>query len=112
MIAAKLGTNLTSGIPGDAGDLDRRREQFGENRFPEPLLHSWYHFFFESLKDLILIILVVAAVVSMTVGGIEDPGHGWMDGLAILVSPRMCCGNGASAVRAVRALHPPLRNRV
>lgn len=43
------------------------------------------------LQDLILIILVVAAIISMTVGGIEHPDHGWMDGLAILVSRMQPC---------------------
>lgn len=49
-IASQLRTDMTAGIPGDAGDLERRREQFGENRFPEPAMHSWFYFFWESLK--------------------------------------------------------------
>lgn len=59
---------------------------FGPNFYPEPPLTGWWALFFESFKDVTLIILCIAAVVSFAVGVAEDPGHGWIDGVAILIA--------------------------
>lgn len=40
--------------------------------------------FLESFQDATLIVLIVAAVVSLGVGMIEDPKKGWIEGAAIL----------------------------
>jgi magnesium-transporting ATPase (P-type) len=40
--------------------------------------------FLESFTDATLIVLIVAAVVSLIVGMVEDPTKGWIEGAAIL----------------------------
>lgn len=42
--------------------------------------------FLESFEDTTIIVLVVAAVVSLAVGIYEDPRKGWLEGAAILSS--------------------------
>jgi magnesium-transporting ATPase (P-type) len=54
-----LRSDPTKGIDGTDEDITQRQEQFGRNAFPEPKLHSWWSIFFETLKDVILIILMV-----------------------------------------------------
>jgi len=49
-------------------------------------MSGWWELFFESFKDLTLIILCIAAVVSFTVGISKEPDHGWIDGVAILIA--------------------------
>lgn len=40
----------------------------------------------EQLKDHILQILIIAAVISLIIGLIREPDEGWMEGTAILVA--------------------------
>jgi magnesium-transporting ATPase (P-type) len=40
----------------------------------------------DQLKDPILQILMVAAVISLVIGIIQEPEDGWMEGTAILVA--------------------------
>lgn len=53
-------------------------------QFPEPESQTWLQMFLESFTDATLIVLIVAAVVSLIVGMIEDPAKGWIEGAAIL----------------------------
>lgn len=83
----QYGSNATTGIPGTAEDLRGRIMQWGENRYPEPPFESWWALFFECFKDIILLILIAAAIVSLVVGIIEHgPQTGWIDGVAILIA--------------------------
>ncbi len=84
-LAKKLETNLKSGLSsGDLKDLESRRTRYGRNEFPEPPSATWFDLFFESFEDTTIIVLVVAAVVSLAVGVYEDPNKGWIEGAAIL----------------------------
>lgn len=79
--------SLKSGLSHhDKTDLNLRQQTFGENRNPEPPMTGWWALFFESFKDLILIVLCIAAVISFVVGLLEDPEKGWIDGVAILIA--------------------------
>jgi magnesium-transporting ATPase (P-type) len=51
-------------------DLQRRRELYGRNEFPEPERTTWLQMFIASFNDTTLIVLIVAAVVSLAVGKI------------------------------------------
>lgn len=82
----KLRTNFATGLTGDAEDLAQRRERYGPNAFPEPERSTWLGLFLESFEDTTLIVLIVAAVVSLAVGMYEDPASGWIEGAAILTS--------------------------
>ena len=65
-------------------DLRRRRDLFGKNEFDEPERTSWLQMFLTSFEDTTLIVLIVAAVVSLAVGLYEDLSSGWIEGAAIL----------------------------
>lgn len=47
---------------------------------------TWFEMFLESFEDATLIVLIVAAVVSLIVGIYEDPANGWIEGGAILLA--------------------------
>lgn len=85
-LARALKINLTVGITNDATDLSARASVFGKNWYPEPPMSGWWELFFESFKDLTLIILCIAALVSLVVGTIEHPDHGFIDGIAIFIA--------------------------
>lgn len=57
---------------------------YGENHFPDPESDTWFGMFFESFEDPTLIVLIVAAGVSLAIGIMDDPKHGWIEGSAIL----------------------------
>jgi P-type Ca2+ transporter type 2C len=65
-------------------DLQTRRELYGWNEFCEPDRTSWLEMFLKSFEDTTLIVLIVAAVVSLAVGMYESPSTGWIEGAAIL----------------------------
>lgn len=85
MIAKQLKTDLKKGLSGaELKDLESRRKIYGRNEFPEPPSATWFDLFLESFEDTTIIVLVVAAVVSLAVGVYEDPSKGWIEGAAIL----------------------------
>jgi magnesium-transporting ATPase (P-type) len=47
---------------------------------------GFFELFFESFQDLIIIILMVASGVSLVIGIMENPKHGWIEGTAILIA--------------------------
>eukprot|EP00158_Paraphelidium_tribonemae_P002869 Partr_v1_DN25739_c0_g1_i1_m74936 putative ATPase, Ca transporting, plasma membrane len=85
-LCAALASDPVKGISGTKDDLAARVSAFGENRFPEPPFESWWSLFFECFKDLILIILIIASIVSLGIGTWEHPDHGWIDGVAIMAA--------------------------
>ncbi|XP_072963487.1 calcium-transporting ATPase 5, plasma membrane-type-like isoform X2 [Typha angustifolia] len=83
-IADKLKTNIDMGISGGDADLLCRRNVFGTNTYPRKKGRSFLVFLWEACQDLTLIILMVAAVVSLILG-IKTEGikEGWYDGGSI-----------------------------
>lgn len=61
-------------------------ERYGVNKLPEKPMKGFWQLWLESFEDLTLIILIIAAVVSLAVGSYEDPSKGWIEGLAILIA--------------------------
>jgi P-type Ca2+ transporter type 2C len=59
----QLGVDARSGL--DAGEVERRREQFGPNRLAEAEKEPGWHAFLRQYRDLMQLVLVGAAVVSM-----------------------------------------------
>jgi hypothetical protein len=106
-VCAALCVDSRDGLHGDAADLRLRSIAFGENRFPEPPFESWLSLFLECFQDLILIILIVSAVVSLIIGSIQDPGSGWIDGVAILVAVLL-----VASVTATNDYHKQVQFRV
>lgn len=60
------------------------RNLFGSNEFPLTLRTSFLSLIWAALSDTTLLILMAAAVVSLTFGIWQDPKEGWVDGAAIL----------------------------
>lgn len=86
-LAEGLGSSVDSGIVGDEGDIQRRRERYGDNKTVPKKTKTICGIICEQLKDLFVILLCVAAVVSLAVGVLEKGwAEGWLDGVSILVA--------------------------
>lgn len=79
-----LQTDFRKGLSSTASDIASRKKLYGKNEFPVPPCATWLDLFLESFQDTTVIVLVVAAVVSFSVGMMEDPTKGWIEGAAIL----------------------------
>ncbi|KAI9073067.1 hypothetical protein K1719_044987 [Acacia pycnantha] len=82
-----LKSSPEKGIIDSNDDLSRRRNAFGTNTYPRKKGKSFFRFLWEAWQDLTLIILIVAAVVSLVLGikteGLEE---GWYDGGSIALA--------------------------
>ncbi|KAI9595668.1 hypothetical protein BDF19DRAFT_334905, partial [Syncephalis fuscata] len=74
-------------------DLENRVRVYGTNTLPEHKMKSIFMFIWLALQEKILIILTIAAVVSLGLGiyqdqaqDIEEPDVNWVEGLAIVVA--------------------------
>ena len=83
-IMKELKTNTETGLD----SLEGREEVFGSNKvFVEPVPHfCWY--VWEALKDLMVRILIIAAIVSIILGCTfsDDPSKDWIDGVSIVIA--------------------------
>lgn len=84
-----LETNFAKGLNiNNSEDLVSRQERYGKNEFPAPDPKTWISMFIESFEDTTVIVLCVAALVSLAVGITEDyakgSNKGWIEGAAIL----------------------------
>ncbi|XP_005987133.1 plasma membrane calcium-transporting ATPase 2 isoform X1 [Latimeria chalumnae] len=102
----RIKTSAIEGLPGTAADLDKRRQTFGQNFIPPKKPKTFLQLVWEALQDVTLIILEIAALISLglsfyqppgegsevcgsAAGGAEDEGEseaGWIEGAAILLS--------------------------
>ncbi|KAM0931734.1 hypothetical protein ACQ4PT_000148 [Festuca glaucescens] len=79
-----LKTNSEKGIHGDEADLSSRANAFGANRYPRKKGRSFWVFLWEACQDLTLVILIVAAAISLALGiATEGIKEGWYDGASI-----------------------------
>uniref|UniRef100_A0A668VX64 Calcium-transporting ATPase n=1 Tax=Oreochromis aureus TaxID=47969 RepID=A0A668VX64_OREAU len=103
-LCKRLKTSPTEGLAGAQTDLDKRKEIFGKNLIPPKKPKTFLQLVWEALQDVTLIILEIAALISLglsfyhppgetakcgTAGGVEDEGEadaGWIEGAAILLS--------------------------
>ncbi|XP_037946981.1 plasma membrane calcium-transporting ATPase 2 isoform X4 [Teleopsis dalmanni] len=97
-LCRKLYTSPNDGLSGSRSDIDHRRETFGSNVIPPKPPKTFLTLVWEALQDVTLIILEVAALVSLGLSFYkpadedapvlqeEDEHHGWIEGLAILIS--------------------------
>ncbi|CAN0420591.1 unnamed protein product, partial [Laminaria digitata] len=70
-LAKGLRADLQFGLATD--QVEGLKEAYGPNSFPEIPMKSFCTLFVESFNDTILIVLIVAAFVSLIIGIIEDP---------------------------------------
>ena len=83
-LISELKTDSEIGIISEEG----REEEFGSNKvFVEPVPH-FCHYVWEALKDLMVRILIVAAIASIVLGVAfsDDPSKDWVDGASIVVA--------------------------
>ncbi|XP_049428986.1 plasma membrane calcium-transporting ATPase 1-like [Epinephelus fuscoguttatus] len=105
-LCARLRSSPVEGLDGNSEDIDRRKEEFGQNLIPPKKPKTFVQLVWEALQDVTLIILEVAAIISLglsfysppdgnrqncgsAAGGVEDEGEaetGWIEGAAILLS--------------------------
>ncbi|XP_065219562.1 plasma membrane calcium-transporting ATPase 2 isoform X3 [Planococcus citri] len=98
-LCKKLYTSPSEGLSGSQADLEHRRETFGSNTIPPKPPKTFLQLVWEALQDVTLIILEIAAVVSLVLSLYkpadetagprpedEETKHGWIEGLAILIS--------------------------
>ncbi|CAD5181887.1 unnamed protein product [Musa acuminata subsp. malaccensis] len=83
-ISNLLNTDLDRGISADDVDILHRRNLFGANTYPQKKGRSFWVFLWEACQDLTLVMLMVAAVLSLVLG-IKTEGikEGWYDGGSI-----------------------------
>lgn len=93
----KLYTTPNDGLSGNASDTKHRRETFGSNVIPPKPPKTFFRLVWEALQDVTLIILEVAALISLGLSFYhpanegneseqEEEHYAWIEGLAILVS--------------------------
>ncbi|XP_074127206.1 plasma membrane calcium-transporting ATPase 1 isoform X1 [Sminthopsis crassicaudata] len=104
-ICTKLKTSPNEGLSGNPADIERRQAVFGKNFIPPKKPKTFLQLVWEALQDVTLIILEIAAIVSLglsfyrppegnnalcgevSVGEEEGEGEtGWIEGAAILLS--------------------------
>lgn len=64
-IVDKLYSSIDKGLSGNKADIDHRRETFGSNTIPPKPPKTFLQLVCEAVQDITLIILIVAAVVSL-----------------------------------------------
>nr|XP_020652642.1 plasma membrane calcium-transporting ATPase 4 isoform X4 [Pogona vitticeps] len=105
-ICKRLKTSPVEGLSGNPADLEKRRQAFGQNFIPPKKAKTFLQLVWEALQDVTLIILEIAAIISLGLsfyhppggdnescgeakGSAEDEGEaqaGWIEGAAILFS--------------------------
>ncbi|XP_041794062.1 plasma membrane calcium-transporting ATPase 1-like [Chelmon rostratus] len=105
-LCTRLRTSPVEGLDGNSEDIDRRKQEFGQNLIPPKKPKTFVQLVWEALQDVTLIILEVAAIISLglsfyrppdaerqhcgsAAGGVEEEGEaeaGWIEGAAILLS--------------------------
>ncbi|XP_078530391.1 plasma membrane calcium-transporting ATPase 1 isoform X2 [Lissotriton helveticus] len=104
-ICTRLKTSPHEGLSGNPADLERRQEVFGKNLIPPKKPKTFLQLVWEALQDVTLIILEIAAIISLGLSFYRPPGGenemceatsgtgeeeegdtGWIEGGAILVS--------------------------
>ncbi|KAM9758850.1 plasma membrane calcium-transporting ATPase 1-like isoform 2-T5 [Menidia menidia] len=105
-ICRRLKTSPIEGLSGNPVDLEKRHTAFGKNFIPPKKPKTFLQLVWEALQDVTLIILEIAAIISLglsfyhppggdgeacgqVTGGVEDEGEanaGWIEGAAILFS--------------------------
>ncbi|XP_067359273.1 plasma membrane calcium-transporting ATPase 1-like isoform X5 [Channa argus] len=105
-ICRRLKTSPIEGLSGNPVDLEKRHAAFGKNFIPPKKPKTFLQLVWEALQDVTLIILEIAAIISLGLSfyhppggdseacgqasaGVEDEGEsqaGWIEGAAILFS--------------------------
>lgn len=63
-----------SGLSGNPADLEKRKQVFGENQIPPKKPKTFLELVWEALQDVTLIILEIAAIISLVLSFYRPPG--------------------------------------
>ncbi|TNN82154.1 Plasma membrane calcium-transporting ATPase 2 [Liparis tanakae] len=74
-LCKRLKTSPTEGLAGDRDDLDKRKEIYGENLIPPKKPKTFLQLVWEALQDVTLIILELAALISLGLSFYHPPGE-------------------------------------
>ncbi|CAG0885916.1 unnamed protein product, partial [Darwinula stevensoni] len=95
-LCKKLRTSPTEGLSGNQSELEQRREVFGSNVIPPKPPKTFLRLVWEALQDVTLIILIIAAVISLVLSYMpreaemksddSEEHAGWIEGVAIFVT--------------------------
>ncbi|XP_030623200.1 plasma membrane calcium-transporting ATPase 3b isoform X1 [Chanos chanos] len=105
-LCQRLKSSTVDGLSGNPADLEKRGQTFGQNFIPPKKPKTFLQLVWEALQDVTLIILEIAAIISLGLSfyqppgeendvcghvssGAEDEGEaeaGWIEGAAILLS--------------------------
>ncbi|XP_003792298.1 plasma membrane calcium-transporting ATPase 4 [Otolemur garnettii] len=105
-LCSRLKTSPVEGLSGNPVDLERRRQLFGQNVIPPKKPKTFLELVWEALQDVTLIILEIAAIISLVLSFYRPAGDdskqcgqiattpedaqeaeaGWIEGAAILFS--------------------------
>ena len=80
-VSKELETNIEKGLINE--DVERKREKYGLNQLNEAKKKSLFQRFLDQFKDFSIIVLIIAAIVSGTVGIAQ--GEGITDTIIILI---------------------------
>lgn len=72
---AQLTCPLSTGLPGTAPDLEKRKQIFGQNFIPPKKPKTFLQLVWEALQDVTLIILEIAAIISLGLSFYHPPGE-------------------------------------
>jgi magnesium-transporting ATPase (P-type) len=85
-LCESLKTDDRAGLSDAEANSGARIAWFGANRMPAPEEETWWELFVAAFDDATVIVLCVAAAVSLAVGLYDDPAKGWIEGAAILAA--------------------------
>ncbi|XP_026097945.1 plasma membrane calcium-transporting ATPase 3b isoform X2 [Carassius auratus] len=105
-LCQRLKSSTSDGLSDNPTDLEKRRQTFGQNFIPPKKPKTFLQLVWEALQDVTLIILEIAAIISLGLSFYQPPGHesegcgaggvgvedegeaeaGWIEGAAILLS--------------------------
>ncbi|ONM03115.1 Calcium-transporting ATPase 9 plasma membrane-type [Zea mays] len=82
-----LKSNLEKGVSPNEDELLQRKNVYGSNTYPRKKRKNILRFVFEACQDLTLVILMIAAAISLTLGmTTEGVDEGWYDGGSIFLA--------------------------
>lgn len=76
----ELNSDINNGLSGD--EAQKRLNEYGENRLVSEKERSILQMFFDQFKDFLVVILIIASIISITVGIMTD--EGFLDGIIIM----------------------------
>ena len=82
-VLAEVDTNAETGLTKD--EVKKRTEKYGKNKLQEKKKKSWAAKFFEQFKDVMIVILIIAAVVSFVIACVEKNPKEFFEPVLILL---------------------------